>query len=245
MRAWWPPDRKKRERPHVGKSCTFSSVSFSFRIKVCGITSEEVARAAVDAGADHLGLVFCASSRRVTLERAALLVAEVPGSWVGVFVDAPLEEMTRAASELGLAAVQLHGHETPQECRAVRERIGVPVWKAIPTAAEGAVDGYEAAVDALLLDAGPGGTGRTLDWAVVAARFPRARRVVPLLLAGGLGPGNVARAIHEALPDGVDASSKLELAPGVKDPALVTKFVRQARAAAVAESESDLAGAAP
>ncbi|MGH7607730.1 MAG: phosphoribosylanthranilate isomerase [Gemmatimonadales bacterium] len=219
-------------------------MSFSFRIKICGITSEEVARAAVDAGADHLGLVFCASARRVTLERASLLVAEIPASWVGVFADAPLEEVAQAARKLDLASIQLHGRETPEECRIVRERTGVPVWKAI-SAAEATEDGYEAVVDALLLDAGPGGTGRALDWVMTGARFPRARRVVPLLLAGGLGPENVARAIHEAQPDGVDASSRLELVPGVKDPGLVRAFVHQARAAADAASENGMAGAAP
>jgi phosphoribosylanthranilate isomerase len=95
----------------------------------------------------------------------------------------------------------------------------------------------------LLLDAGSGGTGRTLDWSALGARFPRARRIVPYLLAGGLSPSNVARAIREAGPDGVDASSRLELAPGIKDPRLVTAFVREARAAGEAASESGLAEA--
>lgn len=218
-------------------------MSFSFRIKVCGVTSEEVARVALDAGADHLGLVLCPSPRRVTLERASRLVRAVPASWVGVFADAPLEQMARVARELGLAAVQLHGRESPEQCLAVRERTGVPVWKAIP--ADGGREGaYEAAVDALLLDPGPGGSGRTLDWDVVGARFPRSRRVVPLLLAGGLSPENVARAIREAEPDGVDASSRLELAPGLKDPGLVSAFVQEARAAAAA-SRNGSPGAKP
>ena len=224
------------------ESGTFRSVSFSFRIKICGITSEVVAGAAIDAGADHLGLVFCASPRRVTLQRAARLVAGVPASWVGVFVDPSLEEVARAANEAGLAAVQLHGGESPAFCRAVRERTGVPVWKAITPTRGDATTAYEAAVDTLLLDAGPGGTGRTLEWSAVGARFPRARRVVPHLLAGGLSPANVARAIREACPDGVDASSGLEIAPGVKEPDLVAAFVREARAAGGA-SESGLAEA--
>lgn len=225
------------------KSGTFSSVSFSFRIKICGITSEEVARAAIDAGADQLGLVLCPSPRRVTVEGAAPLVAGVPASWVGVFVDPSLEEVARAAGELGLAAIQLHGGETPAFCRGARERTGVPVWKAIAPSGFELATTYEAEVDALLLDAGPGGTGRTLAWSAVGARFPRARRVVPHLLAGGLSPSNVARAIREARPDGVDASSGLEVAPGIKDPRLVSEFVREARAAG-AVPESGLAEAA-
>lgn len=225
------------------ESGTFLCVSFSFRIKICGITSEEVARAAIDAGADHLGLVLCASPRRVSAERAARLVAVVPASWVGVFVDPSLEEVARAADELRLAAIQLHGSETPVFCRAVRERTGVPVWKAITPSGFEPAAAYEAAVDAILLDAGSGGTGRTLEWGAVGARFPRARRVVPHLLAGGLSPSNVARAILEARPDGVDASSGLEVAPGIKDPRLVSEFLREARAAA-GDSESGLAEAA-
>lgn len=215
----------------LAESGTFSCVSFSFRIKICGITSEEAARAAIDAGADQLGVVLCDSPRRVSAERAALLVSAVPAWWVGVFVDPSLEEVARAAGELRLAAVQLHGDETPAFCHAVRERTGVPVWKAItPTGLEPAT-AYEAAVDAILLDAGPGGSGRTLNWRAVGALYPRARRVIPHLLAGGLSPSNVARAVREAGPDGVDASSGLEVAPGIKDPRLVSEFVREARAA--------------
>lgn len=212
-------------------------MSYSFRIKICGITSEDAARSAVDAGADHLGLVFCPSPRRVTAERAAALTRAVPAAWVGVFEDAPPEEIARVAGELGLAAVQLHGAESPAECRAVRALTGVPVWKAVASGGESA--GYEAAVDVLLLDGARGGSGRPLDWGGIRERFPAARRVVPLLLAGGLDPDNVARAIGEAEPDGVDASSRLETRPGVKDPRLVAEFVRRAR-----EARLRIAGAA-
>ena len=224
------------------ESCTLNSVSPPFRIKVCGITSEDVARATVAAGADHLGLVFCASPRRVTIERAVALTVEVPASWVGVFADASPSEVARAARSLGLAAIQLHGSETPDECRAVRERAGIPVWKAVDPGFPAVEEGYLEAVDALLLDSERGGSGRALDWAAVAARFPRGRRPLPVILAGGLDPDNVARAIREARPDGVDASSRLESAPGVKDPALVRRFVSRARAEAGAAG--DLAGAA-
>lgn len=224
------------------ESCTLNSVSLPFRIKVCGITTEDAARVAVDAGADHLGLVFCASPRRVTIERAAAMTAEVSASWVGVFAGAAPAEVARAARSLGLAVVQLHGTETPEECRAIRERAGVPVWKAVDPGIPSAEEGYLEAVDALLLDSGRGGSGRALDWAAVAARFPRGRRPLPVILAGGLDPDNVARAIREARPDGVDASSRLERAQGVKDPELVRRFVIRARAEAGAAG--DLAGAA-
>jgi phosphoribosylanthranilate isomerase len=216
-------------------------VSFSFRIKICGITSEEAARSAVQSGADHLGLVFCPSPRRVTEERAAALTRAVPAAWVGVFAGMAPGEVARTAMALGLSAIQLHGKESPAECRAVRELAGIPVWKAVHGDPERVEPGYEAAVDALLLDARVGGSGRALDWASVGARYPASRRVVPLLLAGGLSPENVARAIDQARPDGVDASSRLEASPGVKDPRLVEDFVRRARDARAAQ----LAGAAP
>jgi phosphoribosylanthranilate isomerase len=209
------------------------SVAFPFRIKVCGITSAEAARAAVEAGADHLGLVLCPSPRRVTPERAAVLVAGVSTSWVGVFADSSLDELILIARELGLSAVQLHGSETVERCEAVRAATGLPVWKAIRAEVARTEAGYEGTVDALLFDAGRGGSGQTLDWRAIGTRFPCPRRI-PMLLAGGLGPDNVAAAIVAARPDGVDASSRLELAAGVKDPVLVRAFVRRARAAAEA-----------
>jgi phosphoribosylanthranilate isomerase len=203
-------------------------VSFCFRIKICGITSEVAARSAFEAGVDHLGLIFCPSPRRVSEEGAGALTRAVPAAWVGVFVDESPREVARTARALGLAAIQLHGRESPEECRAVRELAGIPVWKAISAEEDAGEAGYEAAVDALLLDAG-GGSGRALDWVWVGERFPASRRIVPLVLAGGLSPDNVARAIEEARPDGVDASSRLETSPGVKDPRLVAEFVRRAR----------------
>jgi phosphoribosylanthranilate isomerase len=209
-----------------------SVVAFPFRIKVCGITTEDAARAALEAGADYLGLVLCPSPRRVTLDRASALASRAPGAWVGVFADSPIEEIATAVREIGLSAVQLHGRESVADCIRTREATGLPVWKAV-RADEGRIDpGYEGILDALLLDAGAGGSGLELDWNGIGARFPRSRRRVPTLLAGGLGPDNVAEAIAAARPDGVDASSRLERARGVKDPNLVRAFVRRARLAA-------------
>jgi phosphoribosylanthranilate isomerase len=209
-------------------------VSFSFRIKICGITSEEAAGSAVEAGADYLGLVFCPSPRRVTEDRAAALTRAVPAAWVGVFAQAAPADVARVARELELAAVQLHGTESPEVCGAVRGLAGVPVWKSVSANGQAEEAGYESAVDALLLDNG-GGSGSPLDWVRVGERFPASRRIVPLLLAGGLSPENVAQAIQEARPDGVDASSRLETSPGVKDPRRVADFVRRARDARAAQ----------
>ncbi|MDX1622537.1 MAG: phosphoribosylanthranilate isomerase [Gemmatimonadota bacterium] len=202
-------------------------------MKVCGISDPASARAAVEAGADYLGLVFAPSVRRVTPGQAARLVGDVEASWVGVFVDPRIAELERLAADLDLAALQLHGAESPELCREARRATGRPVWKAVPWSGGSArLEPWESAADAVLLDAGEagrGGTGDTLPWERLATRWPPARRTVPLVLAGGLGPGNVRRAIEVVAPDGVDASSRLEDAPGRKDPAKIRAFVRAAR----------------
>lgn len=220
-------------RRPAGHPFTFVSVSERRRVKVCGITEPDAARAA--AGADWLGLVLAPSPRRVDEATAAGLTAGIDAAWVGVFVDADPDEVAGVADRLGLAAVQLHGAETPDTCRRVREATGRPVWKAVRWDADPArLDAWAAEVDALLVDAAIGdrlgGTGRALPWEALAERWARDRRPAPTILAGGLGPDNVARAIEVVDPDGVDASSRLERAPGRKDPRLVRAYVEAARA---------------
>lgn len=200
-------------------------------VKVCGVTDAAPARAAVEAGADFLGLVFAPSPRRVTPARAQGLVDEVPAAWVGVFVDPDPDDVEDLVARVGLAAVQLHGAETPALCRAVRAATGRPVWKAIRWGGDAtALEPWAGAADCLLLDSGAGG-GRTLEWRSLARRLPLERRPAPLFLAGGLHAGNVAEAIAVVAPDGVDASSRLERAPGVKDLRRVRAFVEAARRA--------------
>ncbi|HUP20621.1 MAG TPA: phosphoribosylanthranilate isomerase [Gemmatimonadota bacterium] len=205
-------------------------MSASIRIKVCGLTEPAGARAAREAGADFLGIVFAPGSpRRLDPARAAALVARVPAAWVGVFVDPVPSDVARIAGALELAAVQLHGDESPDRCREIRAAAGVPVWKALGPGA-GPLEDWAEAVDAVLLDSGAGG-GRPLPWRDLAARLERRRPAVPLFLAGGLEASNVAEAIAVLAPDGVDASSRLERSPGLKDPARVRAFVAAARAA--------------
>lgn len=202
-------------------------------VKVCGLADRRSAEAAVRAGADYLGLVFAPSPRQVRTESVAEVVEAVHARWVGVFVDAPVERIEAAATALDLAAIQLHGVEDPPTCREVRSRVGRPVWKALPWTGDPAqLLAYANVVDVVLLDAGGpgrGGTGIELPWDEIAARYPPARRPVPLVLSGGLDGGNVARAIAVVRPDGVDASSRLESAPGLKDPERVERFVAAAR----------------
>lgn len=211
-------------------------------VKVCGLTDRRSAAAAAQAGADYLGLVFAPSARQVRTETAAEVVRTVPARWVGVFVDAPAARIEESARTLDLAAVQLHGSEDPATCREVRDRIGRPLWKALPWTGDPApLVAYANVVDVVLLDAGGpgrGGTGIELPWEEIAAAYPPARRPVPLVLSGGLDSRNVALAIAIVEPDGVDASSRLESAPGLKDARRVRRYVAAARGLPVEEAES-------
>lgn len=185
-------------------------------VKICGITRLEDAATAVELGASALGFVFWPKSPRyVDPEQARAIVAQLPAfvTTVGVFVDQPPHHVNDVARHVGLTAVQLHGNEMID----VLEHIERPVVKAIDDATQVEdADAWPARVR-LLIDAHDpekrGGTGRTVDW-TRAATFA-ARR--PVLLAGGLTPANVAEAIRVVKPFGIDVSSGVETAPGLKD----------------------------
>ncbi|MFA5550258.1 MAG: phosphoribosylanthranilate isomerase [Trueperaceae bacterium] len=200
------------------------------RIKVCGITREVDAEAAERAGADAVGFVFAkASKRHVSIERAAELAAAL-GPFVvrvGVFVDAPLHEVQRAVEVAGLDAVQLHGTEDAAFAASVARRTKViRALSFAPDVTPAALATYPAA--AVLLDASAPGSGQTFAW-----HEARDWRGHPrLVLAGGLNPGNVAAAVAALNPYGVDVSSGVETAPGIKSEALIRRFVEAARGAA-------------
>jgi len=188
------------------------------KVKICGITREEDARLAAALGADAIGMVFWPGSRRaVSVEQAQRIVAALPPlvAVVGVFVDQPADEIEAVASAVRLGAVQLHGRETPAFARGLACR----VIKAVPVGADGPTQRTEDwAGTLLLLDADDpvhrGGTGRTIDWGQAA----RIARQQPVMLAGGLSPENVTDAVAHVRPMGIDVSSGVERAPGVKDP---------------------------
>lgn len=202
------------------------------RIKMCGMTSVADARGAADAGADAVGLVFWPSSPRcVTVAQAADMVAALPPfvTAVGVFVNERTETIERVAREAGLGAIQLHGDEPADSWRTFSR----PVLKSV-----GVGEGFDPAVLSSwpagvvpLLDAADasrrGGTGRHIDWTLAAA----AARVRSVVLAGGLTPESVARAIQIVRPAAVDVSSGIETSPGVKDGDLMRAFVRAVRLA--------------
>ena len=196
------------------------------RSKICGITTLDDALAAVEAGADALGLVFYPPSpRAVSIEQAQTILAGLPPfvCTVGLFVDARHEELERHLAQLPLDLLQLHGDESAEYC----EHLPRPYIKALRVRpgedlAEQAVR-YRAA-RAILLDSFvpgvPGGTGESFDWNLVPERFPK-----PLILAGGLNADNVAQAITQLKPYAVDVSGAVERSKGLKDHAKLRAFI--------------------
>ncbi len=201
-------------------------------VKVCGTTSEEDALLAVAMGADAVGFIFAPSPRQVAPARAADIAKRLPPEilTVGVFRDQSPERVVDIVNQAGLRAAQLHGHETADETRWVRERVPV-VIKAFPGGdpALAAAVGYGA--DIVLLDSASPGSGRVFDWSL-AEGAPSGLRV---LLAGGLTEHNVAEAIERVQPWGVDVTTGVEAEPGVKDPRKVRSFINAARRAAPAD----------
>ena len=188
------------------------------RVKICGIRRQQDAALAAELGAWAIGFIFWPGSPRfIDPYRARAIAAALP-PWlvpVGVFVDQPEEYIAGVASLVRLGAVQLHGHEPP----AMVERLPQRVIKSVPVGADfdpAAVDRVPARAGVLLDAHDPerrGGTGVTVDWRQAAAAARRRR----VLLAGGLRPENVRSAVETVRPFGIDVSSGVEAAPGVKD----------------------------
>jgi phosphoribosylanthranilate isomerase len=210
------------------------------RVKICGLTTLEDAHQAVELGAWALGMIFWPKSPRACpIEQAEAIGAQLHRrvELAGVFVNAPLDEVTGVADGLGLTMIQLHGDEGPSFCAEVARRTGAKVMKAarVRTGADVlALERFH--TDLHLLDAHQpgryGGTGETFDWDLVRRR----RTDIPLVLSGGLNPDNVADAIEATHPYAVDTASGTEARPGVKDPEKLRAF-----AAAVAATAPELA----
>jgi phosphoribosylanthranilate isomerase len=210
----------------------------AFLVKICGLSTPESVDWAVAAGAGMAGFVhFAPSPRHVDLKTMARLAAHARGSIAvaTLIVDADDALLAAIVEAAQPDLLQLHGRETPDRVAAIRARFGVPVMKAvgISTLADVArAADYSAAADWLLLDAKPpkdatrpGGLGRPFDWALLAALD----RTKPFMLSGGLLPVTVAEAVARTRPDGVDVSSGVESAPGIKDRALIEAFVAAVR----------------
>lgn len=207
------------------------------RIKFCGITTVDDAQLAVDTGAWAIGLNFWPGSvRRCALPEAERIAGRLRRTVevCGIFVNAPLEEVTATAEGVGLTMVQLHGDEGPAFCEEVRRRTGTRVIRAARVHDNADIADLERYhTDFHLLDAyrpgQPGGTGETFDWSLTERRMTR---TIPLILSGGLTAENVGAGIAATHPYAVDVASGTERAPGVKDPERMRAFAAAVRATA-------------
>ncbi len=197
-------------------------------VKVCGITTPDDALLAAGLGADAIGMIFAASSRRITAGRARDVVRRLPPDilTVGVFQNERRERVVEAANSIGLRAVQLHGRESAEDTRWIAERVPSVIRVFTP-----GDPGLQRVEDygpvQLMVDSPKDGDGRPFDHSILE-RLGINRRV---LLAGGLDPTNVADAIETVQPWGVDVASGVEAKPGHKDPVLLRRFIANARSA--------------
>lgn len=207
-------------------------------VKVCGTTSEEDALLAVAMGADAVGFIFAPSKRQVSPALVGDIVKRLPPETltVGVFKDEAPQRVVDIVRATGLKAAQLHGHESPEQTQLVRQSLPI-VFKVFSAGDPAVRQARQHGADAVLVDNKGGGTGQVFDWRL-AEDVPAG---VKLVLAGGLGPDNVADAIRTVHPWGVDAASMLESSPGRKDARKVRAFVAAAREAAPEPEVDELA----
>lgn len=209
-------------------------------IKICGLKTADALAAALAGGASHVGFIFFAKSPRyLTPDEAGRLRQAIGGKAkaVAVTVDADDAFLDEIVEKMSPDMLQLHGHESPERVAEVKARYGLPVLKAfsIREAADlDAIAPYAGIADRLLFDAKPpkgselpGGNGVAFDWRALTGLDP----AVDYMLSGGLNAANIGDALRFANPPGIDISSGVESAPGVKDVALIETFFRAVRAA--------------
>lgn len=205
-------------------------------VKICGTTSEEDALLSVAMGADAVGFIFSPSPRQVTPLVAGDISRRLPPEviTVGVFRNESKERVVEVVNGLGLKAAQLHGKETAADARWIRERVPSTIM-AFAAGDRAIANAADYGADLVLLDAPSPGSGEVFDWRLAEGVADGTR----LLLAGGLDPTNVARAIALVHPWGVDVASGVESSPGVKDPAKLRVFIATAKAAGAPVYEGD------
>jgi phosphoribosylanthranilate isomerase len=213
-------------------------------VKVCGTTTLRDAQLSIAAGGNAVGFIFAPSPRQVEIAAAAEIVAALAGEVeaIGVFVNESPARVAEIANDAGLSGVQLHGDEAPAQMADFRRELGQR--KIIKTLSisylqhndnselEDYLDGHDS-LDAILLDAGSpqqrGGTGVPFDWDDASETASRIRERMPLIVAGGLNSGNVAKAIQLFQPWGVDVVSGVESAPGMKNETKLREFMSAVR----------------
>jgi phosphoribosylanthranilate isomerase len=208
-------------------------------VKICGIKTLDLLDATIAAGADMVGFMhFPRSPRHVSIDELGGLISAARGRIEScVVLVNPDNSSVAEVAALGPDWIQLHGPETPHRVEAIRAEAGVEIIKALPIGSAediAQVAAFAEVADRILLDAKPpkgadrpGGLGESFDWSLIEALDPS----IPFMLSGGLTPNNVAQAIKQVKPMGIDASSGLETAPGVKNTKLIEAFIRNARAA--------------
>ena len=211
----------------------------SLIVKICGLSTRETLDAALTAGADMVGFVFFPPSpRHVDLDMARVLGRQAKGRAIKVAlsVDADDALLANSIDALQPQILQLHGHESVARIRDIKQKFGLPVMKAIAVETKAdlaALPGYAAVCDRILFDAKPpkdatrpGGLGEPFDWHLLEGLDLK----LPFMVSGGLDAGNVAEALRITRAGGVDISSGVESAPGIKDPEMIRDFIRAARA---------------
>jgi len=211
----------------------------TIQVKICGLKDRDSVVAAVENGADYLGVVFFPPSpRNIAPEQAADIIDGIPNEVgkVGLFVDPDDDFIENVLRYVRLDLIQLHGKETPARVEEVRQNYGLPVMKACPVSDENdikAARAYEGVADHLLFDAKPpkgatrpGGNFVTFDWNLLKEQ----KWSCPWMLAGGLHQGNVLEAVEASSAPAVDISSGVEIEPGVKSPEMIQQFLAVAKA---------------
>lgn len=228
-----------------------TEANYTPTVKICGIRNSATLNAMRQLDVDQVGFVFAPSKRQVTIEEAASMLRTIrnpafgaKGAFdaVGVFVNPAMEELEEVMQAAPLDIIQLHGNESPEFCHRVRAAFGTRIFKAIPIPEQTAstplaileqFERYAEAADALLVDTydpvTSGGSGRTFSWDLLPPLLEWTRKQnIPLIVAGGLNPDNVARLVTQYAPDGVDVSSGVET-NGMKDIVKITKFVERVK----------------
>lgn len=212
-------------------------------VKICATTNLADAQASVAAGADALGFIFAPSPRRIEIDQAAEIISSLRNEIeaVGVFVNESPAQVAEVAQRAGLSGVQLHGDEPADQMQPYRQALGQrKIIKALQARelleSPDILDGYLRArqsIDAILIDAGSpvqrGGTGQTFDWSAAESIVARVRAQMPVIIAGGLNPGNVGEAIRRFAPWGLDVVSGVERETGRKDEGKLRNFVGAVR----------------
>ena len=207
-----------------------------FEIKICGINDKNSMVAAIDAGADYIGLVFYKNSPRnleLPIAESLITFRNKKSKIVALTVDAKDEFIIEIKERISPDYFQLHGNETPQRCKEIRSNFNTPIIKGLgirdKTNLEESTKSFENICDIMILDAPssslPGGNGKQFDWNILKGYNSKSK----WMLAGGLDVNNVKDAIKSTKAPGIDVSSGVEISKGIKDPALIRNFISECR----------------